>query len=194
MASYLDGVKIWESPISGVIYIVMGRDWIEAIRVASNHLADPAYKDRDLILSGDLARTTIALNAKDRNPNLTATDLWTMVCQARYPAGGPDHVPSLCHFEENITEQNGSIKASLKQDKFTKQNVSIYEIAIDAALLSRQHDGKPVEFTFRGKTLNVSGATRPEDIEKIFPENQRTQEQKPPRPPAKPFTGYGYPK
>ena len=175
-----ENVYVVENPLSGKILVVSWQDDIrDAVKIAAEYLNDPNYKARAIEISCDFGQTVFTLKPKDRTSGMTAVDLYTGLWQSRFR-----EAPTSYMFDRTAEGQGGIIHASF--GKHTEHE-KIYGVAMDAALLSRENGGKPVEFDFRGKKVVVSGSTPPEDIEKMFPESQRMRKDPPPLPK---FAGY----
>jgi hypothetical protein len=157
--------RVVENPISGKILVVCnpGGTTMDLARIAA--AAARQYPDRLIEASMDGGASRMSMSAEERaGKNLTAVDFFEKITAAR---GGNTE-----SWMFNAAQgQDGTVEATFT-DRAKESYVNIFDVAIDAALFSRQFDA-PVTFEFRNRKVTVDKSTDPEAIEQLFPGNQR---------------------
>lgn len=151
-------ITIIDNKADNSVEVMSSGGLIPAMKKAMEVAASPAYENRTLRFNFDYGDGKISVSPEERALGFTATDLWIKIWQDR-----TGHAPKSVLFE-NVRVEGGKVKADVNAD-----GTDIYSVALDAALLSRQHGGKVVEFKFSGNKIHVDGATKPEDIEARHP-------------------------
>lgn len=162
----MEKVRVVQSPISGkMLVILQSGDMTDLARTAASIARQ--FPEAPVEASMDFGKTVALITAEERTgKNMTAVDFFAKIWEAR--GGGA----SSWMFDA-AQAQGGTVAARFSTE--APATVSIFNAALDAALLSREFGNAPVEFEFRNRKITVTGSTDPETIEKSMPENLRTR-------------------
>lgn len=154
-------IRIVQNPISNKLLVMIDSgDIRDLARKAAEVSQDAAEAGMKVMFDTG----TVEFTPEDlKGTKLTAADVWDKITDIR----GGKH--SMFDSSEG---QNGTVEARFNSN--APATVSLYYAALDAVMLSREEKA-PVEFEFRNRTVTVTGATDPVEIEQSFPANLRTR-------------------